>query len=192
MRWSVWNPIVYPLIDVSSTCSDVRFPLFREILVSCFRDQFALYDPSSKTILDTIDNVIPTSGEAIGFRESMGGIYDVQKHEIDHKYRFTQDYIAPPAVSLKGASFVVQQHVAWYNKGGVSTQMDVLFSTKLVSSHHFQFGPVWVDEQNDIWLYQSKHHIENIVRKGDFPRYLTSADDWIFWVEDHKIQGWEL
>ena len=193
MKWSLWYPIVYPLIDINSNCTDIRIPVFKgDILLTCFRDHFAMYDISSKTILDTIENLEATNGDAIWISGIHGGMYDIQNKNINYKYRFLQDYVAPPAVSSKGISFVVQSQSAWINEGGVS------ISVKLSVSPQSWYppaisncGPVWIDEKNDIWLYRrTKNKKENIVKSGNFPRYVTALDSWIFWVEEDRIRGW--
>lgn len=194
MIWSLWNPIVYPLIDINNSCSDVRFPFFKgDMLITCFREQFALYDIFSKTIVDTVDHIEATSGDAIWVSGIHGGIYDSQKKEIDHKYRFTQDYVAPPAVSSNGTSFVVQKHAVWLNQGGISTKIEISVAPQSWYAPAISAcGPVWIDEQNDIWLYRiSKHQKEQVIPNGGFfPRYMTALDAWIFWVEDYSIRGW--
>ena len=195
MMWSLWNPMVYPIVGVTQKCMDVRFPRFQgKFFIGCDTggENNIIYDLEEKTILTHMDNIVSSGGDAIWISGIQGGVYDGLKKNIDHKYRFVQNYIVPPAVSTDGFFFAIQEEQGWLNSGSFSTKVEVPYPVKKWNPPALSScGPVWIDEQNTVWLYRMRDGVtEQIVQSLDFPRQIISLDSWVFWVEDHYIQGW--
>ena len=195
MTWSLWNPIVVPILDMSYVCPNVNFPRFQgDVLIGCDGkdSRYAIYDLEKKEVIEHLELVVPTNGEPIWLTGMLGGIYDTATQNVNYKYRFLRTYIAPPAVSSKGEFFAVQDTQGWLNIGGQSIEIEFSIPPQpWYAPALSSCGPVWIDEHHDIWLYRIKGgKKENIAENGDYPRHIKTIDSWVYWVEEQHIVGW--
>ena len=189
----LWSPTVFPILDMSHTCSDINQPMLKHhFIIGCNGKKSAIYDVQRRETIEHIESISSTNGDAIWVGGMFGGIYDTSSGVMDQKYRFVQEYTSPPAVLKEGQLFVTQESFALLNTAGQSIKIELTVpAQKWYSPGLSSCGPVWVDINHDIWLYRTKDDTtEKFATRGNYPRHIQTSGPWIYWVEDDSIRGW--
>ena len=116
----------FPILDMSNTCSDINLPMLKHhFIIGCNGKKSAIYDLQRREIIEHIESISSTNGDAIWIGGMFGGIYDTSSGVVDQKYRFAQKYTSSPAVSKEGQLFVTQESFALLNTAGQSIKIDL-------------------------------------------------------------------